>query len=250
MMLNDVDTVSTSNTLYHPTPTLCVTGVVQESIPQLIWVDYVNAPDALSFRADNVSDQMIAKAMELKRLDKGTGSHIFMESGGDGADVHIYILRRKGPADRLSRKLIQDYKSMCKGLNPTAIPRGNNRVQVAMESLQRTVDCCQSLHHIFHVDPELEECKPCMLDSIYNPLYLSCTCKGFCHHSICSHIMVAHDLLGQYSLSALSKRVGGRQKKRGRPKQAVGGRHIQPDSGGESEDDIDNRHGVQADGCG
>ena len=63
-----------------------------------------------------------------------------------------------------------------------------------------------------------------------NPLQLLCTCKGFRHHCICSHVLgVSHLLKGidlKKELQELSKR-----REAHRPRDARGARQIQPDDG-------------------
>ena len=63
-----------------------------------------------------------------------------------------------------------------------------------------------------------------------NPLELMCTCKGFRHHCICSHVLaVSHLLKGidlKKELQELSKR-----REAHRPRDARGARQIQPEDG-------------------
>ena len=67
-------------------------------------------------------------------------------------------------------------------------------------------------------------------DQDSNPLELMCTCKGFPHHCICSHVLaVSHLLKGidlKKELQELSKR-----REAHRPRDARGARQIQPEDG-------------------
>ena len=61
-------------------------------------------------------------------------------------------------------------------------------------------------------------------------LELWCTCKGFRHHCICSHVLAVTHRRGSIDLNAELAPLAPRREAH-RPRQAVGGQHIQPDDG-------------------
>ena len=80
------------------------------------------------------------------------------------------------------------------------------------------------------------EYKKAVLPCRLNPLCLLCTCKGFKHHAICSHVLaISHVLKGiniREELKPLSKK-----REAHRPKKARGALSMQPDDGVDVEDD-------------
>ena len=77
-----------------------------------------------------------------------------------------------------------------------------------------------------------------MADCWLNPKCFSCTCKGFKHHSICSHVVVAHCVLECYSIDRLVARIR-EPWGAGRRRKALGRSRCQPESDSEPESDSD-----------
>ena len=112
--------------------------------------------------------------------------------------------------------------------------RGSAR-QTPEQTFSKVREVCQSLHKVTKAAEHwgrqsTQDYKKTILPCRLNPLQLLCTCKGFRHHCICSHVLaVSHLLKGinlKQELQGLSKR-----REAGRPRDARGARQIQPDDG-------------------
>ena len=95
-----------------------------------------------------------------------------------------------------------------------------------------------------HNKPEIRTRRPCnddksLVKSRWNPIRLLCSCKKYAHCGLCSHILVVTAVsYKKYNLKELCREISKKRKRGGRPKKAVGGLQIQPDSD-ENESDSD-----------
>ena len=98
---------------------------------------------------------------------------------------------------------------------------------------------CFSVHQVYAFSPELEERKKRMSPSKLNPLYLSCTCKGFHHHSVCSHLIAVGQMLGVVDVKRLLGRIKNPSRGgiRGTHRHAAAYNRMQPLSSSSEDDD-------------
>ena len=87
--------------------------------------------------------------------------------------------------------------------------RGETAAQKANPErrLWHMCNVCFSLHKVYAFSPEVEERRKRMSPSKLNPLYLSCTCKGFHHHSVCSHLIAVGQMLEVVDVKRLLGRI-------------------------------------------
>ena len=187
---------------------------------------------------------MIVKALEYT---KGTGKKIilgFRTVAGEDLEEEqrvfagAYVLRKKSRWPELKDSLIDRYEQARRGEVPDrcearAAAPGASKKAV----FDKVRDVCQSMHKVFLAAEVFgdnqpnstryrKSCLPCRL----NPLELWCTCKGFRHHCICSHVLAVTHRRGSIDLNAELAPLAPRREAH-RPRQAVGGQHIQPDDG-------------------
>ena len=93
---------------------------------------------------------------------------------------------------------------------------------------------CGSLHKVYAYAAEKEQRMKTLSACPFNPRSLSCTCKGFRHHSICSHIISAGLLLGDIAVDRRLKVIRNPTSAH-RRKAARSGAHMQPESSDEGE---------------
>ena len=80
------------------------------------------------------------------------------------------------------------------------------------------------------------EYKKAVLPCRLNPLCLLCTCKGFKHHAICSHVLAISHLLKDINIHEELKPLC-KKREAHRPKKARGALSMQPDDGADVEDE-------------
>ena len=121
--------------------------------------------------------------------------------------------------------------------------RGAAQGQTKEQLFEKVKEVCQSLHKVTKAPERIgtrgtTEYKTAVMPCRLNPLCLLCTCKGFKHHAICSHVLaISHVLKGiniREELKPLSK-----TREAHRPKKARGALSMQPDDGVDVEDEGD-----------
>ena len=149
-----------------------------------------------------------------------------------------YVLRFKSKFDRLRRSLIRDYKDTLVGTPPSRYPDYVNAPAGSKEELLALIDICQSMQMVM---PRGGRTPGRFISSLLNPAELVCTCKGFRMTSNCSHevavtalhITDAMCVAGKTSfdetyLKTLLEKVSAVTRASHRPRNTVGGAHIQP----------------------
>ena len=95
-----------------------------------------------------------------------------------------YVLRFKSKFDKLTPRLVKDYKDTLVGTPPSRYPDYVNAPGGSKEELLALIDICQSMHMIM-----VRGSRPLgkFISSLLNPAELVCTCKGFRMTSTCAH---------------------------------------------------------------
>lgn len=186
---------------------------------------------------------MIAKALEYT---KGTGKKLILGfrtvEGDDLEEERVfagaYVLRNKSRWQELKSSLIDRYEQARRGEVPDRCEaRGAAPGASKKAVFDKVKEVCQSMHKVFlaadvfgNDEPNSTRYRKSLLPCRLNPLELWCTCKGFRHHCICSHVLAVTHVRGSIDLNAELTRLAPRREAH-RPRQAVGGQHIQPDDG-------------------
>jgi hypothetical protein len=76
--------------------------------------------------------------------------------------------------------------------------------------LSNLTNVCFSVHKVYACDLEIEQRRKCMSYCKLNPLFLSCSCKGFHHHSICSHVIAVGQMMQLVDAKRLLRRIKNR----------------------------------------
>ena len=84
--------------------------------------------------------------------------------------------------------------------------------------------------------PGTNEYRKAVLPCRLNPAFLMCTCKGYKHHGICSHVLAISHLLKVIDIDEELKSLAPRRQAH-RPKKARGALSMQPDDGLDVEED-------------
>lgn len=92
------------------------------------------------------------------------------------------------------------------------------------------------MHKVTRPEEPEKSCLPCRS----NPMKLVCTCKGSRKIGICSHIIAVNHRCAVINIgSELMHMEKKRKRGKGRAKQAVGRRQVQPDSSEDEASEID-----------
>ena len=159
----------------------------------------------------------------------------------------FYVLRFKSKFDKLTSKLIKDYKDTLVGTPPSRYPPYVNAPGGSKEELLTLIDICQSMHMVM-----LRGERPLgfHISSLLNPAELVCTCKGFrmisnCAHEVAITALYVTDAMcvpgktsfDQTYLETLIEKVSAVSRASHRPRNVVGGSHIQPQADTVEDDD-------------
>lgn len=159
-----------------------------------------------------------------------------------------YVLRFKSKFDKLTRDLIKDYRDTLKGTPPSRYSDYVDAEAGSKEELLALIDICQSMHMVM---PRGARPAGRFIASLLNPAELVCTCKGYRMTSNCAHevaitacfITDAMCVAGKTSfdktyLKTLLEKVSTVSRASHRPRNTVGGSHIQPRDDVVEDDDV------------
>jgi len=231
--------------------------VLKESLPRLLLDDSLNLPRELNWVPSMISGKMVAKvykcvfnvrncmqmcanvtylcgmfmnAAQALRYIEEEKRMIHTKDG----KTNFYVLRFKSQYDKISKKLVKEYNLTLQGETPADVTA---RTQTTKSTLKELIKVCQSMHLVLYSEHAVDFPAPQL-----NPAKLCCTCKGFRMISVCSHCIAITALYirGQYTteyLTQLTDRLVEKPKRKShRPRNTVGGAHIQPaDSSDEDE---------------
>ena len=149
-----------------------------------------------------------------------------------------FILRFKSKFEKLKTWLIKDYKDTLEGTPPSRYPRYTDSDPGSKEELLALIDICQSMHMVM---PRGARMPGRFISSLLNPAELVCTCKGFRMTSNYAHEIAISALyftdamcvggktsFDQTYLETLLEKVSAVSRASHRPRNTVGGAHIQP----------------------
>ena len=203
--------------------------VLTNSLPRILLDDTINMPRQLCFEPVNVNVRMVRKGLRLM------AEEVTMVRVVGGI---YYVLRFKSKFDKLTLRLVRDYKDTMVGTPPSRSPDYVNAPGGTKEELLALIDICQSMHSIM-----VRGSRPLgtFVSSLLNPAELVCTCKGFRMTSTCAHIVAITALFitdamcvpgktsfDQTYLETLVEKVSAVSRASHRPRNTVGGSHIQP----------------------
>ena len=149
-----------------------------------------------------------------------------------------FVLRFKSKFEKLKTWLIRDYKDTVVGTPPSCYPRYKDSDPGSKEELLALIDICQSMHMVM---PRGARPPGRFTSSLLNTAELVCTCKGFRMTSNCAHEVAVTALyvtdamcvgsktrFDETYLQTLLEKVSAVSRASHRPRNTVGGAHIQP----------------------
>ena len=216
--------------------------VLTESLPEVLQHDGIQKPDELCFEVDMYPSEMLQKAQRLINKADTKVHATYISSDRPNRVNQVFFLNTSGTQEvKLTKKLRKQYMGCLNGSEPEMeikelIPQEGTRSE---KRLKYTMAVCASIHLVFVLPPETTDqaCLPCEL----NPFGLLCTCKGFRGCSLCPHVIAATALFipNTYTSDYIEELLQIIQSKRGkkRPRKAVDGTRIQPDSSDDEESD-------------
>jgi hypothetical protein len=232
-------------------------NVLEQRLPDVLRHDAILLPDLLCFEITRYNPRMLKKALrycEDPKLDNYLHNVHFANKHKSKQPPLSYFILRFGNTkyDKITKKFARQYLRLLHGEEPgeyddDAKPEDNEWLL-----LKHVMLMCSSVHWVTEVDNE--HCYPCEL----NPANLVCTCKSNRSTTLCSHIIAVTAMCvpGTYTkayIEALLEQLAAKGKKAPhRPRNALGGQHIQPegdsDDGGEADEpEKDDEEGYSAD---
>ena len=168
-----------------------------------------------------------------------------------------YVLRFKSKFEKQTKALIKDYKDTLVGTPPSRYSAYVDANGGSKEEMLALIDITQSMHMVM-MRGQRQPGR--FISSLLNPSELVCTCKGFRMTSNCSHEVAVTALYitdamcveGKTSfdetyLKTLLEKVSAVSRASHRPRNTVGGAHIQPRD--DTVEDEDEDEGEDEEGC-
>ena len=178
--------------------------VMQVSLPKLIRIDGVQAPDKLLFHLPRVPLDMLKKAHWYASRAE-THIHVTRDGDDDHPIYTFYILSGTHAAGSKKKKIDEQLVSRFTSIMKGDMPRGVN-------NLTKLIDIASSLHFVqFADDATSRRCVECE----FNNAELVCSCKSCRHVGICSHILAVNHILGTLDLENLLGTMSAEKRKRG-----------------------------------
>lgn len=216
--------------------------VLTSTLPRILLNDTLTMPIELCMAPVHHSPHMLKKALKYLEADQNvTRVHEYK-----GA---FYIMRFKADYPKLTKRMVRDYILTLAG----DVPRNDKAFldgTSGKECLIALIDICQAMHCVLTRKPDMViegDFPACKL----NPAHLTCTCKGFRMRALCAHVIVITALyitdamcIGDATsydktyLELLCEKLSTTKPASHRPKNTVGGAHIQPH--GDSDEQSEN----------
>lgn len=169
--------------------------VMKVALQQLINMDGTLISDGLLFSVPGIPKGMWDKA-------KWYSTHrerLHMKSSGDS--YMCYLLSQSSPTyKKMDALLVSRYDELFAGKKPHGLTK-----------LESFIDLLFAVHVVQPADEAGRGCPMCE----FNPLYLVCTCKGFRHVGICSHVLVVNHWLDAIDVSYLTGQISGGKRAKG-----------------------------------
>lgn len=231
-------------------------SVLEQRLPEILRNDAILLPDLLCFEVTRYNPRMLKKALrycDVPRLDNYVHNVNFANKNSRNQPPLSFFILRFGNSkiDKMTKKFARQYLRLLHGEEPREYD-DDAECDDSEWLLKHVMLMCSSAHWVTEVDAE--HCYPCEL----NPANLVCTCKSNRSTTLCSHIIAitAMCVPGTYTkayIEALLEQLCEKGKKAPhRPRNALGGQHIQPegdsDDGGEADEpEADDAEGYSAD---
>ena len=176
--------------------------VMTTAMPMLVEMDATLKPDALQFSIPMVPPAMWQKA-KWYAPRKDERLWIQTETDDDDGDETVYWFHVLSAScthwKKISDSLVARYNSLLMGERP----RG-------LTTLDKYIQLIDAIHVVQYAVDAGRTCPPCPA----NPGELVCTCKGFRHVGICSHVIAVNHWLGKHDLAQLMGTISGEKKRK------------------------------------
>ena len=176
--------------------------VLHIAMPKLISMDAALLPDKLQFEVPATPRGMFNKAKwySTRQYER---MHITSDAGTEeGGEVYFFYILSQGCTtwQKITPLLVHQYNALIMGDRP----RG-------LTNLNAYIDVVRAIHLVQYAE-DAGRTPPTCAD---NPAELVCSCKGFRHVGVCSHVIVVNHWLGHIDLQHMLGDISGGKRQKG-----------------------------------